>query len=502
MSQAPKNQPTNRLIHNVDLAWKQTAKYTITTVVGRETEALRFLHNMIPEFLHRFGEDATKWFTSAGLIIYKDIKWNPTKGKTTSSKEHESEEMVNEDPWDLRTQWEQIASKPNDTSRPEATGLDRSPESTSPDTPPDKAMTSTDTSIEHTRLASDKSIASFGTLYQREKDSDDVTEAAKAEKEAAEKITEITGTQFEFSTDQIERDQEKALHGPMSTGMSMSTAAKTTNSTRLKLKEAQEEIGALRLALEQQKLSPRHETPSHENTNQALTVNTASNINTPETMDQQSISDEDNDTKELGSHLIQHITDAQVLGARLAKKHRQALQAERALSDKDEKPSPFMGSLTSSEESKLSSSDKSKNNHDMETEEPIEEAIIDISSTSSTTTSSSSSESSTSESSSATSDTQSKTGTSSADNDSVASLDTQQLVRRVKKHQELNRQHKEAQKTITKNPTQPEDTTGAPVASDDLRTLGRNSGSERAHSLTTDPSGGAGDLHKVAGHGV
>jgi hypothetical protein len=43
------------------------------------------------------------------------------------------------------------------------------------------------------------------------------------------------------------------MNGPQSTGFSMSTAAKTTDSTRLNLKEAKEEIYELRKALAQQK---------------------------------------------------------------------------------------------------------------------------------------------------------------------------------------------------------------------------------------------------------
>jgi hypothetical protein len=52
MSQAPAKQATSRLIHNVDAMWNQTTKHNITTVVGREHEAQRFLANMIPEYLH------------------------------------------------------------------------------------------------------------------------------------------------------------------------------------------------------------------------------------------------------------------------------------------------------------------------------------------------------------------------------------------------------------------------------------------------------------------
>jgi hypothetical protein len=45
---------------------------------------------MIPEFLHRFGDAASKWFTGLGLLMYKDVKWNPEKGTTSLAKERDS----------------------------------------------------------------------------------------------------------------------------------------------------------------------------------------------------------------------------------------------------------------------------------------------------------------------------------------------------------------------------------------------------------------------------
>ncbi len=97
MSRAPSKHPQNRLVHNIDAAWNQPSKHTITTVVGREAEAQRFLVNMVPEFLHRFGSDATKWFTGEALLIYEDLKWHHEKEITTSRNERESEAMVQKD---------------------------------------------------------------------------------------------------------------------------------------------------------------------------------------------------------------------------------------------------------------------------------------------------------------------------------------------------------------------------------------------------------------------
>ena len=69
MSRAPSKSTTSRLIHNVDASWNQPSKHIITTVVGRDVKAQRFLLNMIPELLHRFGDEASKWFTGSGLLV-------------------------------------------------------------------------------------------------------------------------------------------------------------------------------------------------------------------------------------------------------------------------------------------------------------------------------------------------------------------------------------------------------------------------------------------------
>jgi hypothetical protein len=79
-------------------------------------------------------------------------------------------------------------------------------------------------------------------------DEDDIKEADTLAKAQAESPDALTGTRFEFSTEQLKRDRQKALDGPLSTGI-MSMAAKTTTRSRLKLKEAQDESAELWLAL-------------------------------------------------------------------------------------------------------------------------------------------------------------------------------------------------------------------------------------------------------------
>jgi hypothetical protein len=70
------------------------------------------------------------------------------------------------------------------------------------------------------RLASEKSTASFGNVNQRPRDADDLfLEAEKQVKEAAANAVDPSGTQFEFSTDQLERNRHKALNGLLQSNM-------------------------------------------------------------------------------------------------------------------------------------------------------------------------------------------------------------------------------------------------------------------------------------------
>jgi hypothetical protein len=178
-------------------------------------------------------------------MVYKDVKWNPDKGTTSSTNSRASAAMVEEDLWDLAPKWKSLAANATTKVRPDATQLDKPTKSSQQATP------ITATPIQE-RLAGDKSIASFKNAFGRDLDSEDGRENDKALAAAAATPEDLTGTQFIFSTDQIERENERALQGSESDGKSMSTAGKTTGTTRLKLKEAQEELAELRLASQAQ----------------------------------------------------------------------------------------------------------------------------------------------------------------------------------------------------------------------------------------------------------
>jgi hypothetical protein len=341
MARAPKDRPTSRLIHNIDQSWNSTSKYVVTTVIGREEEANRFLSNLIPELLFVHGQEASKWFSGQGLSIYKDVRWNAKKGTTSSSNASASAAMVEEDVWDLGDKWKALTVASQKTStRPDAKLLDVStPSSLQEPQPSTEAAAETATPL--ARLASDKSVASFGGAFGREHDSDDEKEAeVKAAYEAANP-PDMTGTQFIFSPAQVERANEKALQGSESDGLSMSTAGKTTDRTRLRLKMAQEEIVAL-------KLKAKEELEALKTALQAQ--NNPSMIPLPPEVEMEDSTDDMD---------IDHgPRDNQLLGAALSAPKRETVDEDSDAMEEDEHDVVYMGDAPGDDPTLLSSDDE------------------------------------------------------------------------------------------------------------------------------------------------
>ncbi len=350
MARAPKDKPTCRLIHNVDQAWNQTTKHIVTTVVGCDEEANRFLANMIPEFLHVHGPSAAKWFTSQGLSVYKDVRWNPKKGTTSSANAKASAAMVKEDLWDLGEKWKTLSEKPLKEARPNEAALDSTVLPSTTDAP--KATTSPVATTEKEqlseRMAGDKSVTSFGDTFGRELDSDDELDAATAAEEAAKNQKEPSGTQFIFNPAQLEKDHAKALGGYESDGRSMSTSGKTTDSTRLKLKETREELQALRLELKaihstppkpkksKKKKQPRP-LPDMEGMSQA-TIDEAEVITTVLNIVHDAKATDPEDM----------VTEAQILGAAISRQPKESIQQDSDAMEEDEHGIIHIGSSQSS----------------------------------------------------------------------------------------------------------------------------------------------------------
>jgi hypothetical protein len=258
----------------------------------------------------------------------------------------------------------------------------------------------------------------------------------------------------------------------------MSTAAKITNSTRLKLKEAQEEIGALRLALAAQQLaSPKDSSQESSNGTMESPEDTPEGKTKDKTRDQDDPMETEGtstDTtrekaaaEKLGSDLIEQIMEAQAVGAALAKKHRAQIRADKDAMEEDERSPITIGSSSSSSLSSSSSS------------------------LSSSSSSSSSSNSKSNDSTSKDLTIKSLTSTSTG---------TKELVQRLQQNtQEKTKETKIA--TTTKNIHPAEDKSGAKRASAKSQAMGKNSGSKGAHQIPAEPSGTTGGLNKDAGLG-
>ena len=141
----------------------------------------------------------------------------------------------------------------------------------------------------------------------------------------------MTGTQFIFSPDQVTRENEKAQQGSESDGLSMSTAGKTTDRTRLRLKMAQEEIAAL-------KIKAKEELEAWKMTLQAQ--NNPSLIPLPPEVEM------DEDSTEDGMDTDNGPRDNQLLGAALSAPKRETVHQDSDAMEEEEHDVVYLGDDT------------------------------------------------------------------------------------------------------------------------------------------------------------
>ncbi len=163
----------------------------------------------------------------------------------------------------------------------------------------------------------------------------------------AAKPSDPGSTQFVFSPAQIERDHARAEAGLEMDVRSMSTAGKTTESTRLHLKEAREEIADLQQALRAQKMANQNMETDSINGNDMETE-------PPDT----ATAMEDN------AEMDSEPTDAQLLGSAIHGKHQAVIHQESDAMEDQEHADVYIGtndyppSLPSSDTEEFSASDQ------------------------------------------------------------------------------------------------------------------------------------------------
>jgi len=235
MKAAPVGFPSHRLFLTVDESWDGKG-HVLYTIAPFYDEAARSLNNMIPECFHLFGKHASKWFTNEGIASCADIVFVPG-ANTSLSTNTDILECVDEDFLGMKEQW---IKKVAESSRQKAALL--SPAVLNPGVP-----ITTAADVLNQRIANvartDQSVASFGDCVF-ERDHDGLTVKTTLPSEADQGLTslltprvQIDLTGMDIDDTEIERCDDDTI--------SMSTMAKTTESTRQTLKSTKKKLSSL-----------------------------------------------------------------------------------------------------------------------------------------------------------------------------------------------------------------------------------------------------------------
>lgn len=215
MSKNPVNNPTRRLFHNIDRSWERgnNNKWIMTTSKQWSNEASNYVNKMIPEILHSYGNEARKWFTNDALACFEHATYDPRSGNLRSTDDQRVQGLVEEDVWDMGDNWKPKGQPRQEqvfeAGRHRSTDRNQPSENNQPKAPDHDAQ----------------SLPSMGAAFGRQ-----------PQKEPNIPTPTTTVIQFDPTTTQTEQEHEQA------DDLTMSTMAKTTESTRRQLKQAKDTI--------------------------------------------------------------------------------------------------------------------------------------------------------------------------------------------------------------------------------------------------------------------
>lgn len=253
MSQHPPGQPARRIFHNVDPAWTRNGQTEFSVVAEYREEAEMFITTkMIPLAIHQFGSNATAWFTMAAIAFHKSVAWDPMTEQSIPMTNDSMIAISTEDIWpNLQEDKDQEAPKrPNPTTKHNnATPQPKKPQRTV--TPQDKPTTEPITPAMN--YITGKDGKSFGSVFGRSKDDQSVRQL---ESDNDPNALEPHQMEITFAPDtKMDTDSMDETNADRS----MSTAAKTTPSTRLKLRQEkvqnailQDKVAELQKTIQQQ----------------------------------------------------------------------------------------------------------------------------------------------------------------------------------------------------------------------------------------------------------
>ena len=208
---------TKRAIHSIDTKWNNDDIHVISAIAPYVMHARKIMNDILPFCKHHHPNAVQYWFTPRALEIYKDHHWSPEDETVSTKANRDMQRIFDENVWDMDEQWKSMIpseeTKEADGKTVDLTNL------------PDESRTLQ-------VMADADDIASFGGNFGRER-SDASIEADKKERRP-ERVTDI-----QFDKETLDKDNEKDEDRSIGS-LSQSTAGATTNSTRQKLKETQE----------------------------------------------------------------------------------------------------------------------------------------------------------------------------------------------------------------------------------------------------------------------
>ena len=245
MSKTTPGSYTNRIIHNVDRSWQGANVHVVSTLRQFESAVNDIMCNMIPECIYEYPHMAKHWFTPKGIEVNIGQVWDPNKKRIKGQRSFQWESVLAEDPWGLKAM------------------------ETSADEEQNEAVDLTTDKKKILNLPADglptghrSECPSFGPLLGRDMENDTVDNSIEDthNKEEPEKT-------IQFDVNVMDDDDKEK--NPDDDGMSMSTAARTTQSTRVKYKKSQEmlvtsEKECKELAAKNDKLERMQETMERE----------------------------------------------------------------------------------------------------------------------------------------------------------------------------------------------------------------------------------------------
>ena len=231
IARAPSGAPTKRLVHNVDFNWSGN-KVIITTPIRYLLETTQFANNLLPALRHDYGHGVDKWFSAAGIQLFQDQIWNPDTSTSSTKVELATKAIADEDLWEIGDAWKQhsnIVSRPAIPVHPP----------TSADPPLQEASA---TQHGSDTFGDDSDIRFFASAFQCPSSQPFITTPSTTKTAGTVQLSAATLTAL-----------ANKPSDPDSDSMSMSTAARTTESTRLKLQVAKGTIAEQATELEQAK---------------------------------------------------------------------------------------------------------------------------------------------------------------------------------------------------------------------------------------------------------